>query len=52
MAFFKLSKDLCKVPEIRRVVALPLIKDRQKPVGLLTVVAMQCLAGEWRKRRN
>src|SRR5271166_1556741 len=27
-------------------VALPLTGDRQKPGGLLTVVAMQCLAGE------
>jgi hypothetical protein len=27
-------------------------RDRQKPGGLLTVVAMQCLAGKWRKKRN
>ena len=29
---------------------LQLNRDRQKPGGLLTVVAMQCLAGEWRKK--
>ena len=33
-------------------VALYLNRDRQKPGGLLTVVAMQCLAGQWRKKRN
>ena len=33
-------------------VALYLNRDREKPGGLLTVVATQCLAGEWRTKRK
>jgi 2,4-dienoyl-CoA reductase-like NADH-dependent reductase (Old Yellow Enzyme family) len=45
-------RDLDLPNRIVMAVELYLNRDRQKPGGLLTVVAMQCLAGQWRKKRN
>jgi len=51
--FLKRSPDLNVTLNCKKIHSdgkkLPLTGDRQKPGGLLTVVAMQCLAGEWRE---